>query len=57
MTLKIEFETDNAAFDTDKAAETARILHEIADQISDGWDACSIRDINGNRIGAMEVSA
>lgn len=59
MSVKIEFETENAAFEDDRAAETARIIHEIADRIADGWTVDiigNIRDINGNQIGRYELT-
>ena len=43
--------TDNAAFDEDPNAETARILRKIADKIENGEEPVSILDINGNRVG------
>lgn len=58
----IEFETDNAAFEN--KTERARILHELADLASDDFEHILsadfehiIRDINGNPIGKMTVSA
>ncbi|WP_038384964.1 hypothetical protein [Bradyrhizobium elkanii] len=43
--------TDNAAFDDDRCAETARILRDVADQVEKnrsvrGW----AHDANGNRV-------
>ena len=54
MTLKIEFETENAAFEH-REAETARILREIAGRVVLGSTEGSIHDINGNRIGQYEL--
>jgi len=51
MTLKLEFETDNAAFDGYRADEVSRILREIAERVEAGIEADDIRDINGNKIG------
>lgn len=57
MTLKIEFETDNAAFDDiNGPAEIRRILSEIAGRIVLGSVSGNIRDINGNRIGKYELT-
>lgn len=63
--MKIEFNTDGAAFDTedDKATygtyyerkECARILRKIADQLDDGGEWGSIMDINGNKVGRWEM--
>jgi len=50
VTLKVEFETDNAAFED--PGEAARILHKIADAIEAGSTLGAIHDINGNRIGS-----
>lgn len=55
MTLKLEFETDNSAFNIDMAAEVSRILHEIAERIAGGTTSYSIRDIDGNLIGRYEL--
>lgn len=51
--VKIEFRTDNAAFDDRPATEAGRILREIARQIEQGehMDGAMIFDENGNRIG------
>lgn len=57
-TVKISIDTDNAAFgDTeyDRYAEIARILREAANRVEVG-DHCgefTLRDINGNRVGAF----
>ena len=48
--LKVEFETDNAAFED--PGEAARILHKIADAIESGRVYGELYDINGNRIGS-----
>ena len=58
--FKIEFKTDNASFfdpnDTDfndeaRAAETARILQHIAEQVEGGFTSGLVIDSNGNRVG------
>ena len=49
--MKIEFSTDNAAFDECGDAEVRRILEEIANKVERGYDHGSIFDINGNNIG------
>ncbi len=56
MLFNIAIEGDNAAFDDDARGETARILRDVAQRIESGEDANyyrTIRDINGNRIGAF----
>lgn len=55
MSFKIEFATDNAAFEEDASQETAHILREIADKIMEGQINGSIRDTNGNRIGSYNL--
>ncbi len=57
-TLKIEFNTDNAAFDDDYRFEASRILGVLANDLGAGllditMDECPIYDINGNRIGKV----
>jgi acyl-CoA reductase-like NAD-dependent aldehyde dehydrogenase len=55
--FRLEFETANAAFTDDPAAETARILRKWADMIEDRGQAFysgPVRDVNGNRIGKVD---
>jgi hypothetical protein len=66
LTLRIDME--NAAFDEDRAAETARILRRLADRIeSGGGDYCPLFnnkeraegwlfDHNGNSVGEWKAS-
>lgn len=49
-------ELENAAFDTFPQAELARILREAADKIENGHQEFTLRDLNGNRVGAAEFS-
>ncbi len=53
MTAKIEFETDNAAFE-DGYSEVVAILREVADKIENGVTDGQIRDTNGNKVGKYE---
>lgn len=53
--MKIEFSTDNAAFDESCYAEIKRILDNIAEDVRIGCDCGSIMDINGNKIGSWEL--
>ena len=53
--LRIEFATDNAAFDDGATDETARILRYIASRIERGSHSGPIRDANGNAIGRYEL--
>jgi hypothetical protein len=58
--FKVVIETDSAAFDYDAAGEVARILRRLADgkldELGPGrprkTDSGSLRDSNGNRVGA-----
>ena len=55
--FKLEFETDNAAFEGRPSVEVARILRDIANRLyqhpqdTDG----SISDVNGNTIGIYKL--
>ena len=54
--MKIEFRTDNAAFDEYGVyEETNRILKAIAWDIRMGCDCGLIKDINGNKIGQWSL--
>ena len=61
--VEIKFKTGNAAFHDDNGEEdeyyrnqeVARILREIADKVENYWDAGSIADYNGNKIGEWRV--
>lgn len=55
MSFRIEFDTDNAAFEDALYEETKRILEDISDQIYYGHREGTIRDSNGNRIGSWEA--
>jgi hypothetical protein len=55
MGLKINIETDNAAFEDNAGIECARILRKVAQKIED-WSGANdfslgLLDINGNRVG------
>ncbi len=58
--LKIEFETDNAAFEGDMCTEeVAAILRKIADRLESrgSADDCgTVTDSNGNTVGTWECS-
>lgn len=56
MKMKIEFETDNAAFDDGNGpTECARILEKIARRVGQGAEEGGIMDSNGNRVGSWSV--
>lgn len=46
---------ENSAFEENKREEVARIIREIADKIEEGKDTIVPRDINGNKIGLVEI--
>lgn len=54
--IRIEIETDNDAFQGDQH-EIGRILHILADRAySEILEECPIMDINGNKVGKVEIS-
>ena len=52
--VKIEIKTENAAFHPEPGVEVARILRKAADTIESGGSP-NIMDINGNKVGSIEV--
>ena len=56
--FKLDFETENAAFEDAPAAECARILRGIASHLEREIDVYSspIFDANGNRVGHWEMT-
>lgn len=59
MTITIKINTDNAAFEDDKATEVHRIVREAV-AILNGDDygpgAFPVRDSNGNTVGSVTVT-
>lgn len=53
--MKIEFNTDNAAFDDGCWEEINRILKDISDKVRFGYEYGPVRDINGNKIGQWSL--
>ena len=54
-TFKVEFTTDNAAFEDGLCMEIAAVLRRIADDVEQyGAPRRSVFDANGNRIGYYE---
>ena len=51
MMVKIEFETDNAAFEDMGEKEVYRILDSIKSWIGSGASSGYIHDYNGNTVG------
>jgi hypothetical protein len=54
--FRLEFETDNAAFEDGSVAETVRILRAIANRLDNGTLEGNALDSNGNAIGTFELS-
>ena len=55
--LVVRVRCDNAAFagqPGDEPAEVARILRRIADDVAKGYQGDSLRDLNGNTVGAWQ---
>jgi len=53
--MKIEFDTDNAAFEEDLAGEVDRILRHVAHEVRVGLTTGHVRDVNGNRVGEWSL--
>ena len=53
--MKIEFSTDNEAFNVYADEEIKRIFDDILDRINRGYIVGKIRDINGNIVGEWEM--
>lgn len=55
--VRIEFHTDNAAFEDYRTLEIADILKDIAEIINNNYETEGvIRDFNGNRIGTWTTN-
>jgi len=54
--FKLEFSTDNAAFEDDPAGEVADILVDIRSKVMSGRKAGRIMDSNGNKVGSWEMN-
>ena len=55
--FKLEFKTDNAAFDEGMATECGRILRALAASIEQhGGDRGYLFDSNGNNVGSYSVT-
>lgn len=55
--FELKFDTDNAAFTDDCAAECARILREIADKLEAGKNGGPVMDYNGNGVGMWDLDS
>lgn len=54
--FSITFDMGNAAFDDGNApAECARILRDIAAKVERGQEDGTVRDVNGNNVGAWSA--
>ncbi len=61
MQITITINTDNAAFERWPEGEVARILTDYARKLADheicfDGDTVKMRDINGNTVGAVEIT-
>ena len=54
--FKLEFDTDNAAFEDGREAECARILRRIAERLEAGATYGRAMDANGNKCGEWELT-
>ena len=52
--MKIKINTENAAFESFREGEIARILRQIAHDVETGNLKMSYNDINGNRVCWIE---
>ena len=55
MKFNLEFDMDNAAFDDDWRAESARILLVVVEKLLCGFQSGPLEDINGNRLAAWSM--
>jgi len=53
--FKLTFKTQNAAFDAGPP-EIARILRQVAENIERDYSEGTVRDINGNTVGAFKLT-
>ena len=51
MKLKIEFNTDNAAFDDNRIEEIDSVLATFFKQLEKGWTWGPLKDSNGDTVG------
>lgn len=49
----IEIRTTNAAFDD--PGELSRILSRLAEDLSEGKEPATLRDVNGNTVGTVQI--
>ena len=59
MNVKIEFNTDNAAFEDSYLMEVTRVIRSATEALIDSENTTTIRrplkDSNGNRIGTVSI--
>ena len=58
MKCKIEVDMDGAAFDNNTAAELARVLRDMVEELLEYGvpsEPGSFRDTNGNRVGSLVI--
>jgi hypothetical protein len=54
--FKLEFKTDNAAFEGMMREEISNILRDVQRRVNTGYLEGKIRDSNGNTIGSYQVT-
>lgn len=55
MKCTVTIDLDNDAFAVDQAQELCRILDEAQAFINGGWSHKTLKDINGNTVGKLEI--
>lgn len=55
MSFKLEFDTDNAAFDDHIQVEIPSILKHVAQMVTFGRKSGKVKDAKGNSIGSWEL--
>lgn len=56
MKIIVEFETENAAFDTGADDEVSHVLKQVQDMICGQKNFGKLYDSNGNHIGKVEYA-
>lgn len=56
MNVTITINCDNAAFENRQATEIIRILKVLIAKIADGEEYAPCMDINGNKVGEMNIT-
>ncbi len=54
--FKVEFNTDNDAFEPDSSSEISRLLRQVTDRVLDGQTEGTLADRNGNTVGRYSLT-